>query len=97
MRVNFKGYGKGFEIDVQKTSPIKDIRAVVRYYLGCTCDIALIYQGRPLRNGPELRDYGVLDGSTLCVELRYLSSSHHDEARDAFYGSMCQQACFVLD
>ena len=97
MYVNFQGCGKGFEIDVLGTSLIKHIRAVVRYYLEVRCDIALFHQGRRLWDGPELQHYGVRDGTTLWVELLYLSSSHHDEARDAFYGSICQQACFALD
>jgi len=97
MKINFEGYRKGFEFDVQKTSHIKHVRAVVRYYLGVRCDIALVYQGRHLRDGPDLQDYGIQDGSTLWVELRYLSSSVHDKAHDVFYGSLCQQACFAFD
>jgi len=97
MKINFEGYRKGFEFDVQGTSLIKHVRAVARYYLGVRCDIALVYQGRHLRDGPDLQDYGIQDGSTLLVELRYLSSSVHDEARDPFYGSMGQQACFSFD
>jgi len=97
MKINLQGYRKGFELDVQETSLIMHVRAVVRCYLGVRCDIALVYQGRHLRDDPELQDYGIQDGTTLLVELRYLSSSVHDKAHDVFYGSLCQQACFAFD
>jgi len=74
MKINLQGYRKGFELDVQETSLIMHVRAVVRYYLGVRCNIALVYQGRYLRDGPDLHDYGIQDGSTLLVELRYLNS-----------------------
>jgi len=86
MRVNFQGCGKVFSFDVLATSLIKHIRAVARYYLGASSNIALFYQGLWLRDGTELQHYGVPNGSTFQVELRYQSSSVHDEPYDAFSG-----------
>jgi hypothetical protein len=96
MIVYIQGCGRSFGINVVGTSRTDHISAIAKYYLPCVCDIALVYQGRRLRDGIELRHYGVQDESTFWVELRYQRSSVHDEAHDAFYGSMCQQAFYAL-
>ena len=96
MRVYIKGPRQSFFIHVVATSQIKHIRAVAKYYLACLCDIALVHQGRRLRDGTELQHYGVQDESTFLVELCYQRSSVHNEARDPFYSSLCQQAFYAL-
>jgi hypothetical protein len=101
MIVCFQGHGPSFSIPVVATSRIKDIRAIARYYLRVSCGLSLLYRGRYLRDGlevpHELRHYDVQDKSTLIVELHFLSTSVPDEAHDAFYCSLCQQACCAFD
>lgn len=68
MFINIHGGKDRFTISVLETTRIKDIRAVIRYLLSCRCDIALVFQGNYLRDGLELRDYGIPNESTVQME-----------------------------
>lgn len=97
MIVYIVGYGPSFWIPVTRTSQIKHIRAVIKYYLRVLCDIALFYHGRSLYDGFEMHHFDIQDESTLYVELRFQTTSVLDDAHDAFYGSLRQQACHAFD
>lgn len=70
MIINIQGGKDRFTISVRETTRIKDIRAIIKYLLSCRCDIALVFQGRYLRNGLELRDYGIANESTVQMEYK---------------------------
>lgn len=75
MFINIQGGKDRFPISVQETTRIKDIRAVIRYLMSCRCDVALVFQGRYLRDGLELCDYGIPNDGTVQMEYKYMTES----------------------
>lgn len=75
MFIKINGEGVCFPISVQETTLIKDVRAVTKYLMSCSCDIALVFQGRYLRDGLELCDYGIPNESTVQMEYKYKTES----------------------
>jgi hypothetical protein len=79
MIIFIEGSNFRYENSVQETTQIKVIRAVIRYYLQCTCDIALVHQGHTLLDDFDLQHYNIQNGSTLAVQFCLKTTSVHAE------------------
>ncbi len=70
MFIKINGEGVCFPISVEETTRIKNIRAVTKYLMSCSYDIALVFKGQYLHDDRELWNYGITNESTLEMEYK---------------------------
>lgn len=86
-------------LEVDENIPVGDLQRFItnRHYSGYLCRIELVFQGRDLRPEPTLEDYGIPDGSTLTIELRFKKVIVQCNESEELSCSLRQQAYYASD